>query len=103
MYGQPYRVSLELEMPESPVNEQLGMFMVKMSCYTKDGTIVSTVARSVSKREEFYNKITLSPTLSPTSENFFYPPQGYFGFNVVLLYVCLIYFHFEIHFNFSFH
>ncbi|XP_007244576.3 seipin isoform X1 [Astyanax mexicanus] len=46
MYGQPYRVSLELEMPESPVNEQLGMFMIKMSCYTKDGTVVSTVARS---------------------------------------------------------
>lgn len=48
MYGQPYQVSLELEMPESPVNEQLGMFMVKMSCYTRDGKIVSSVARSVS-------------------------------------------------------
>lgn len=48
MYGQPYRVSLELEMPESPVNEQLGMFMIKMSCYTKDGKTVSTVVRSVS-------------------------------------------------------
>ncbi|KAK3555176.1 hypothetical protein QTP86_010041 [Hemibagrus guttatus] len=46
MYGQPYQVSLELEMPESPVNEQLGMFMIKMSCYTKGGKIVSSVARS---------------------------------------------------------
>ncbi|XP_041853416.1 seipin [Melanotaenia boesemani] len=45
--GQPYRVSLELEMPESPVNEQLGMFMVKMSCYTRGGNTVSTVGRSV--------------------------------------------------------
>lgn len=45
-YSQPYRVSLELEMPESPVNEQLGMFMVKMSCYTKGGKIVSSVGRS---------------------------------------------------------
>ncbi|XP_047451249.1 seipin-like [Mugil cephalus] len=44
--GQPYRVSLELEMPESPVNEQLGMFMVKMSCYTKGGKTVSQVGRS---------------------------------------------------------
>ena len=44
--GQPYRVSLELEMPESPVNEQLGMFMVKMSCYAKGGETVSSVARS---------------------------------------------------------
>ncbi|KAM9450722.1 seipin isoform 2-T3 [Clarias gariepinus] len=46
MYGQPYRVSLELEMPESPVNEQLGMFLVKMSCYTKEGKTMSTVTRS---------------------------------------------------------
>ncbi|KAM4553331.1 seipin-like [Fundulus diaphanus] len=44
--GQPYRVSLELEIPESPVNEQLGMFMIKMSCYTKGGTTVSSVGRS---------------------------------------------------------
>ncbi|KAM6937491.1 seipin-like [Xenentodon cancila] len=44
--GQPYRVSLELEMPESPVNQQLGMFMISMSCYTRDGKIVSTVGRS---------------------------------------------------------
>jgi len=45
-FGQPYRVSLELEMPESPVNENLGMFMVKMSCYSKGGKIVSSVGRS---------------------------------------------------------
>ncbi|XP_059191939.1 seipin-like [Centropristis striata] len=44
--GQPYRVSLDLEMPESPVNEHLGMFMVKMSCYTKGGKTVSSVGRS---------------------------------------------------------
>ncbi|XP_018519628.1 LOW QUALITY PROTEIN: seipin-like [Lates calcarifer] len=45
-YGQPYRISLELEMPESPVNEQLGMFMVKMFAYTKGGKTVSSVGRS---------------------------------------------------------
>lgn len=45
-YGQPYRISIELEMPESPVNEQLGMFMVKMSSYTKSGVTVSSVGRS---------------------------------------------------------
>lgn len=28
MIGQPYRIQLELEMPESPVNKELGMFMV---------------------------------------------------------------------------
>lgn len=46
VYGQPYRISLEIEMPESPVNEQLGMFMVKMSFYTKGGKTVSSVGRS---------------------------------------------------------
>uniref|UniRef100_A0A8D3ACF6 Seipin n=2 Tax=Scophthalmus maximus TaxID=52904 RepID=A0A8D3ACF6_SCOMX len=45
-FGQPYRVSLDLEMPESPVNEQLGMFMVKMSSYAKGGRMVSSVGRS---------------------------------------------------------
>ncbi|XP_072291467.1 seipin-like [Eucyclogobius newberryi] len=44
--GQPYRISVELEMPESPVNEHLGMFMVKMTCYTKGGKVVSSVGRS---------------------------------------------------------
>ncbi|XP_062892204.1 seipin isoform X4 [Mobula hypostoma] len=46
MYGQPYRISLWLQMPESPVNQNLGMFMVQMSCYTKTGTVISTVSRS---------------------------------------------------------
>lgn len=45
-YGQPYRISLELELPESPVNEHLGMFMVKFSAYTKGGSTVSSVGRS---------------------------------------------------------
>ncbi|XP_072519233.1 BSCL2 lipid droplet biogenesis associated, seipin, like [Salminus brasiliensis] len=45
-YGQPYQVTLELEMPESPANEQLGMFLVKMSCYSYDGQVVDTTARS---------------------------------------------------------
>uniref|UniRef100_A0A8C7MZ53 Seipin n=2 Tax=Oncorhynchus kisutch TaxID=8019 RepID=A0A8C7MZ53_ONCKI len=46
IYGQPYRISLELEMPESIVNKQLGMFMIKMSCYTNDGQTVAAVVRS---------------------------------------------------------
>uniref|UniRef100_A0ACB8G8I8 Berardinelli-Seip congenital lipodystrophy 2 (Seipin) n=1 Tax=Sphaerodactylus townsendi TaxID=933632 RepID=A0ACB8G8I8_9SAUR len=46
MYGQPYRISVELELPESPVNQNLGMFMVAISCYTKGGRIISSTARS---------------------------------------------------------
>ncbi|MFT7814645.1 seipin-like isoform X1 [Arapaima gigas] len=48
VYGQPYQISLELEMPESLANQELGMFMVKMMCYSKGGHPISTVARSVS-------------------------------------------------------
>ncbi|XP_051901243.1 seipin isoform X2 [Pristis pectinata] len=46
MYGQPYRISLWLLMPESPVNQNLGMFMVKMSSYTKSGAVIATISRS---------------------------------------------------------
>nr|XP_021507524.1 seipin isoform X1 [Meriones unguiculatus]XP_021507525.1 seipin isoform X1 [Meriones unguiculatus] len=47
MYGQPYRVTLELELPESPVNQNLGMFLVTVSCYTRGGRVISTSSRSV--------------------------------------------------------
>ncbi|XP_054848752.1 seipin isoform X2 [Eublepharis macularius] len=46
MYGQPYRISVELELPESPVNQNLGMFMVVISCYTKGGRVISSSARA---------------------------------------------------------
>ncbi|XP_067831759.1 seipin isoform X2 [Heptranchias perlo] len=46
IYGQPYRISLWLLMPESPINQNLGMFMVRMSCYTKTGREISSVSRS---------------------------------------------------------
>ncbi|XP_019901661.1 seipin isoform X7 [Esox lucius] len=46
-YGQPYQISLELEMPESPANRELGMFMVKMSCYSRGGQTLTSSARSV--------------------------------------------------------
>ncbi|XP_054997522.1 seipin isoform X1 [Sorex araneus] len=47
MYGQPYRITLELELPESPTNQDLGMFLVTISCYTRGGRIVSSNSRSV--------------------------------------------------------
>ncbi|NP_001087997.1 Berardinelli-Seip congenital lipodystrophy 2 (seipin) L homeolog [Xenopus laevis] len=46
MHGQPYRISLELQLPESIVNQDLGMFMVTMSCYTRGGRQISYTARS---------------------------------------------------------
>ncbi|XP_055520921.1 seipin-like isoform X3 [Leucoraja erinacea] len=37
-------------MPESPINQNLGMFMVQMSCYTKAGAEISTVSKSAMLR-----------------------------------------------------
>uniref|UniRef100_A0A2K5ELJ5 Seipin n=1 Tax=Aotus nancymaae TaxID=37293 RepID=A0A2K5ELJ5_AOTNA len=48
--GQPYRVTLELELPESPVNQDLGMFLVTISCYISGGRIISTSSRPVMLR-----------------------------------------------------
>ncbi|KAK7140972.1 hypothetical protein R3I93_015196 [Phoxinus phoxinus] len=45
-YGQPYQIALELEMPESPANRDLGMFLVKISPYSKAGQIVDVSTRS---------------------------------------------------------
>uniref|UniRef100_A0A8C3U8Y8 Seipin n=1 Tax=Catharus ustulatus TaxID=91951 RepID=A0A8C3U8Y8_CATUS len=46
LYGQLYRISLELELPESPVNRELGMFMVTLTCYGSGGKTLATAARS---------------------------------------------------------
>ncbi|XP_043542231.1 seipin-like, partial [Chiloscyllium plagiosum] len=45
-YGTSYRICLRLLMPESPINQNLGMFMVRMTCYTKEGNEISSVSRS---------------------------------------------------------
>ncbi|XP_055368242.1 seipin-like isoform X2 [Betta splendens] len=43
-FGQTYRISLHLEMPESPTNEDLGMFMIKATCFSqKDVQLASSV------------------------------------------------------------
>lgn len=45
-FGQPYRMSLQLEMPDSPTNRELGMFMIKTTCFSQDGEQVASSARS---------------------------------------------------------
>ncbi|KAF6726594.1 Seipin [Oryzias melastigma] len=45
-FGQVYQISLQLEMPDSPVNQQLGMFMIKTTCFSQDGGQVAASARS---------------------------------------------------------
>lgn len=50
MYGQPYQAFLELELPESPVNQDLGMFLVTISCYTRGAESSPLFTLSVSVR-----------------------------------------------------
>jgi len=47
-FGQVYRISLQLEMPDSPTNHDLGMFMIKTTCFSEHGGQVAASARSVS-------------------------------------------------------
>ncbi|CAL1531242.1 unnamed protein product [Lymnaea stagnalis] len=44
--GQPYTVILELELPDSPTNRDLGMFMVSLKMYDREGLISLTSHRS---------------------------------------------------------
>ncbi|XP_012232082.1 seipin [Linepithema humile] len=46
MVGQPYKVNLHLEMPESPANKELGMFMVCAQMRSRDGYLVDHTCRS---------------------------------------------------------
>lgn len=46
MSGQPYKVFLDLEMPESPTNRELGMFMVCVDFYGPDEKIITKSCRS---------------------------------------------------------
>ncbi|XP_060935110.1 seipin-like [Limanda limanda] len=43
--GQPYQISLALEMPESLTNQELGMFMIRTTCFSQAGGQVASSAR----------------------------------------------------------
>ncbi|ESP02916.1 hypothetical protein LOTGIDRAFT_212437 [Lottia gigantea] len=44
--GQVYRILINLEVPESPVNHDLGMFMVRLKMYDRNGKVTSKSSRS---------------------------------------------------------
>ena len=46
--GQYYSIAIELEVPESSVNRDSGVFMVNLTFYTTDKQFLSTSARPVS-------------------------------------------------------
>jgi seipin len=46
MLGQPYKIHLDLEMPESPANRDLGMFMVCADFHGSGGKVLANSCRS---------------------------------------------------------
>lgn len=46
MVGQPYKLNVHLEMPESPINQELGMFMVCIQLKDRKGFLSSQACRS---------------------------------------------------------
>ncbi|XP_060904269.1 seipin-like [Labrus mixtus] len=48
-FGQAYTISLQLDMPDSPVNQELGMFMIKTACFSREGEKTASSARSTSQ------------------------------------------------------
>ncbi|XP_063543271.1 seipin [Cydia strobilella] len=68
MSAQPYRVRLILDMPESPINKELGMFMVCAQMRAKGGVLVSSSCRSAmlthrSCLHEFIRTVVFAPLL----------------------------------------
>lgn len=67
-FGQSYQITLQLEMPESPVNQELGMFMIRTTCFSQSGQ-VSSSARSVSlpscsvKKQQLHHQFL--PSMTP--------------------------------------
>lgn len=47
-FGQAYQITLQLDMPDSETNQEIGMFMIRTTCFSRDGGQVATSARSVS-------------------------------------------------------
>ena len=65
--GQHYHISLQLEAPESPVNEAIGVFMINITFYTTDHQFLSTSARPVCPLPPSLSLLLILPS-------FFSPP-----------------------------
>ncbi|XP_060574237.1 seipin-like isoform X2 [Ruditapes philippinarum] len=70
--GQSYRIVLDLDVPESDVNRNIGMFMIEMRLYNKRGEVVQTSARATSVRYK--------SDLLRTLETFAFLPLFLFGY-----------------------
>lgn len=67
-FGQAYRLSLQLEMPESPANQDLGMFMVRANLLSQDGGQVASSARALSASSSHFGLLRYRSELVKTLE-----------------------------------
>lgn len=47
MRGQKYDIIIDLELPQSPVNQKQGVFMVELSLYSENGEVTATTSKPV--------------------------------------------------------
>ncbi|KAG5321325.1 BSCL2 protein, partial [Pseudoatta argentina] len=71
MVGQPYKMNLHLEMPESTANKELGMFMVCAQLRSRDGHLVDHICKSA--------MLHYRSTLLHTLTTFLFSPMMIFG------------------------
>ena len=58
--GQPYNIILDLDLPESEANKQLGMFMVHLKLTGKEGKLIAHSRRTAMLRYKSYTLHLLS-------------------------------------------
>uniref|UniRef100_A0A3Q3EKD1 Seipin n=1 Tax=Labrus bergylta TaxID=56723 RepID=A0A3Q3EKD1_9LABR len=67
-FGQAYTISLQLDMPDSPVNQELGMFMIKTACFSRDGEQTSMLRYRSDLLKQLATLLFLPAFLSGVSE-----------------------------------
>ncbi|CAL1613628.1 unnamed protein product [Knipowitschia caucasica] len=67
-FGQAYQLSLQLEMPDSPVNQEIGMFMVRATCFSQDGGQVASSSRALSASSSHFGVLRYRSDLVRTLE-----------------------------------
>ncbi|KYQ57015.1 Seipin [Trachymyrmex zeteki] len=71
MIGQPYKINLQLEMPESTANKELGMFMVCSQLRSRNGHLIEHTCKSA--------MLHYRSTLLHTLTTFLFSPMMIFG------------------------
>lgn len=64
-FGQVYQIFLLLEMPDSPINQALGMFMIRTTFYSQDGGQVVSSAQPVRRTDICYPLVICEAEILP--------------------------------------